>query len=108
MSVAAVMWSCGVVFVGDETHVPLFWQGAVTMRPVHRRIGFIGCGMMARAMIPGLLAAGITPSSHVLASDIFDEPLAHVTKHHQIRLVMHSAIHHSLTINRTSKCNVEV
>ena len=37
-----------------------------------KRIGFIGCGAMARALAGGLLAAGV-PLEHMRASDLSDE-----------------------------------
>ncbi len=38
--------------------------------PVLRRLGFIGCGMMAQAMIPSIVATGVIQADNVIANDL--------------------------------------
>lgn len=49
------------------------------------RIGFVGAGMMAEALIGGVLAAGIAARESVMASDVSGERRAEVERRHGIR-----------------------
>ena len=50
------------------------------------RIGFVGAGNMAEALIRGLLGAGVVSSGQIVASDISADRRSHVAKSHGVRV----------------------
>jgi pyrroline-5-carboxylate reductase len=53
-----------------------------------RRLGFLGAGNMATALIRGLLHADVLPATRILASDVQTERLAQLAAEHGIRTTM--------------------
>ncbi len=51
-----------------------------------RNIGFIGAGNMARAMIGGLLAAGVHPATEIVASDLDAGARERLAAEHHVRV----------------------
>lgn len=52
------------------------------------KIGFIGCGNMARAMIKGVLSAGLTAGENIYATDSSQEVLSSMEKNYGINTLM--------------------
>ena len=50
-----------------------------------KRVGFLGAGNMGDAIIKGIIAAGLVPPDHVLASDARGDRLAQMTGQYKIR-----------------------
>lgn len=53
-----------------------------------RRLGFLGSGNMASALIQGLVHGGVVPPTHILASDVKTERLEQLEKEHGVRTTM--------------------
>jgi pyrroline-5-carboxylate reductase len=53
-----------------------------------RRLGFLGAGNMASALIQGLLHGDVLPPAHILASDVKIERLEQLSAEHGIRTTM--------------------
>ena len=53
-----------------------------------KRLGFLGAGNMATALIQGLLHGDVLPSAHILASDVKAERLEQLGAEHDIRTTM--------------------
>ena len=53
---------------------------------MERRIGFIGAGMMAEALIAGALSAGLVSADRMIASDVSEARRLEVEKRHGIRV----------------------
>src|SRR4051794_248284 len=51
---------------------------------MHQKIGFVGAGNMAGALIRGLLHSGTVGPEQIQASDVRDERLAELVKLHEI------------------------
>ncbi|HLS91334.1 MAG TPA: pyrroline-5-carboxylate reductase [Limnochordia bacterium] len=53
---------------------------------MERRIGFIGAGMMAEALIAGVLGSGLVTAERLIASDVSEARREAVAKKHHIRV----------------------
>ena len=53
-----------------------------------RRLGFLGAGNMAAALIKGLLHGGVLPAERIITSDVKAERLEHLHATHGIRTTM--------------------
>ena len=53
-----------------------------------RRLGFLGAGNMAAALIKGLLHGGVLPAERITASDVTAERLEQLHAAHGIRTTM--------------------
>ena len=53
-----------------------------------KRLGFLGAGNMASALIQGLLHGDVLPASHILASDVKGDRLEQLSAEHGIRTTM--------------------
>jgi pyrroline-5-carboxylate reductase len=53
-----------------------------------RRLGFLGAGNMAAALIKGLLHGGVLPAARIITSDVKAERLEHLHTTHGIRTTM--------------------
>ena len=50
------------------------------------KIGFIGCGNMAQAMIGGIIKAGLVDSNEVIASDAYQPSLDGASEKYKIKV----------------------
>ncbi|MEH7381481.1 pyrroline-5-carboxylate reductase [Bacillus sp. JJ1533] len=57
---------------------------------MNRKVGFIGCGKMAQAMIQGMIASEFTTPQQIMASAKTENTLQYVKKTHEIRTTFHN------------------
>jgi pyrroline-5-carboxylate reductase len=59
---------------------------SLTRKEIHMKLGFIGCGNMAFAMIGGIISKGICSQEEIIASDAYEPALAKAAEELKIQI----------------------
>jgi hypothetical protein len=62
---------------------------SMAARQTDRTLGFLGCGMMAQAMIPSIVSAGVVPAQSIIANDLNASSVAKMVSTQGIRSSNH-------------------